>query len=118
MDESELEKRIYKMSEDISELLANTNHFYDRMMDAQNDIKEVKSSTKQNEQRIYKAQSDMSVMQSELDAVKEDIEGMGKELHRKEQRQDNDRKALIGTALTVVGIVISFGGFLIKLYGG
>lgn len=117
MNDEELEKRIYQMSNNISELLTMNSSFYDRIIETQKQVKSEQKSSRHNEQKMYKLETDMQVMESEINTLIREKNQLQSDFDKREEKSQNDRRALWTTIAGVAGLILTGVGLLFKWFG-
>ena len=100
---------------DIREIKTTLSHFGEKFDRVQNDIAEVKIATNETEHEVDVLKIKTNTIEIQSADMKADVGILFEKFKERDKKSDNDRKWLIGTVLTVLGLTISFISFVISI---
>lgn len=110
----ELTKVMTDIGLDIREIKTTLSHFGEKFDRVQNDIAEVRIATNENEHEVETLKLKMNTVEIQSADMKTDVGILFDKFKERDKKSDTDRKWLIGTVLSVVGLVITFITFIIN----
>lgn len=99
---------------DIREIKTTLAHFGEKFDRVQNDIAEVKIATSETEHEVETLKLKMNTVEIQSADLKGDVGILFNKFRERDKKSDTDRKWLIGTVLSVVGLTITFITFIIN----
>lgn len=99
---------------DIREIKTTLSHFGEKFDRVQNDIAEVRIATNETEHDVEALKIKMNTVEIQSVDMKNDVGILFDKFKERDKKSDTDRKWLIGTVLSVVGLVITFITFIIN----
>ncbi|BAQ11285.1 hypothetical protein OXB_2814 [Bacillus sp. OxB-1] len=110
----ELTKVMTDIGLDIREIKTTLTHFGEKFDRVQNDIAEVKIATTETEHEVEALKIKMNTVEIQSADTKHDVGILFQKFRERDKKSDTDRKWLIGTVLTVVGLTITYITFIIN----
>lgn len=110
----ELTKVMTDIGLDIREIKTTLTHFGEKFDRVQDDIAEVKTATTETEKEVDALNIRMTTVEIQSEDTKKDVGILFDKFRERDKKSDTDRKWLIGTVLSVVGLVITFITFIIN----
>lgn len=112
----ELTKVMTEISMDIREIKTTLFHFGEKFDGVQREISDIKTETKENALNIDKLKIKLNTIEVQSKETKDDVEILFRKNKERDLKSDADRKWLIGTIITVAGLVIAFISLAVNFF--
>lgn len=99
---------------DIREIKTTLSHFGEKFDRVQQDLSEVRITSKETEHEVEALKIKMNTVEIQSTDMKNDVGILFEKFRERDKKSDTDRKWLIGTVLSVVGLTITFITFIIN----
>lgn len=99
---------------DIREIKTTLSHFGEKFDRVQNDINEVRIATNETEHDVEALKIKMNTVEIQSADMKTDVGILFDKFKERDKKSDTDRKWLIGTVISVVGLTFVFVTFIIN----
>lgn len=110
----ELTKVMTEIGLDIREIKTTLTHFGDKFDTVQKDLDGIKEESKGNVHEIDKLKLKVNTVEIQSKETKDDVEILFRKNKERDLKSDADRKWLIGTIITVAGLLITVVSLAIK----